>query len=121
MKKKPQSIEEHLESLSEQLGAIFQTPPPARPEPVELSTAIFTQDGWTAWAGQASHPEWLQSLSHYPHWLVLGCAGVLSVAGLWLLFRMLRWTLMLLVPLVLVAVAAWAAWFFFLADKFAEK
>jgi len=72
MSKQAQSLDEKLETLGgqvgalgEQLGAIFQKPKPA-PEPVELSTAIFTQDGWSEWAGQAGHPEWLQVLATYP-------------------------------------------------------
>jgi len=114
-----EAVEGQLESLGEQLGAIFQKPKPA-PEPVELSTAIFTQDGWTAWAGQAEHPEWLQALSTYPHWLVLGCAAVLGIAALWLGFRMLKWTLTLLIPLVILAVVVWCIWFFWLAERAAS-
>jgi len=123
MSKQAQSLDETLETLGgkletfgEQVGAIFQKPKPA-PEPVELSSAIFTQDGWTAWAGQAGQPEWLQALSTYPHWLVLGCAAVLAVAVLWLGFRMLKWTLTLLIPLVILAVVVWSVWFFWLAER----
>jgi len=123
MSKQAQSLDEKLETLGgqvgalgEQLGAIFQKPKPA-PEPVELSTAIFTQDGWTAWAGQAGHPEWLQVLATYPHWLVLGCAAVLGIGILWLGFRMLKWTLTLLIPLVILAVVVWCVWFFWLAER----
>gem|GEM_PF-984829 len=110
------AVEGKLETLGEQLGAIFQKPKPAS-EPVDLSTAIFTQDGWTAWAGQAGQPEWLQALSTYPHWLVLGCAGVLGIAVLWFGFRMLKWTLTLLIPLVILAVVVWCVWFFWLAER----
>ncbi|KXU35368.1 hypothetical protein AXK12_05180 [Cephaloticoccus capnophilus] len=126
MSKQAQPLEEKLETvrgqveaLGEQLGAIFQKPQPA-PEPVGLSPAIFTQDGWSEWAGQAGHPEWLQVLATYPHWLVLGCAGVLGIGLLWLGFRMLKWTLTLLIPLVIVAVVVWCIWFFWLSERAAS-
>jgi len=126
MSKQSQSLDEkleafggQLESLGEQLGAILQKPKPAA-EPVELSGAIFTQEGWTAWAGQAGQPDWLQTLATYPHWLVLGCAGVLAIAALWLGFRMLKWTLTLLIPLVILAVVVWCVWFFWLAERAAS-
>jgi len=123
MSKSSQTLDEkrealggQLEALGEQLSSILKAPKPAA-EPVGLSTAIFTQDGWTAWAGQAGHPDWLVALSTYPHWLVLGCAGVLSVGAVWLSFRMLKWMLSLLIPLVIVAVIVWCVWFFWLAEK----
>jgi len=126
MSKQAQPLEEKLETvrgqveaLGEQLGTIFQKPQPA-PEPVGLNPAIFTQAGWSEWAGQAGHPEWLQVLATYPHWLVLGCAGVLGIGLLWLGFRMLKWTLTLLIPLVIVAVVVWCIWFFWLSERAAS-
>lgn len=43
------------------------------------------------------------SLAGYPRWLVLACVTVLAAAALWLLAKVLKWSLYLLAILVLVA------------------
>lgn len=53
----------------------------------------------------------LQNLAHYPRWFVTLCAVIVAAAAIWLLAKMLKWTLYLAVIAVLglagLAVVVW--------------
>jgi hypothetical protein len=49
-------------------------------------------------------------LSAYPQWLVVAVAAVIGAFLLWVLMKLLKWTLSIAVFLILVGGLAWAAW-----------
>lgn len=55
---------------------------------------------------------WLEaafdSFSAYPRWLVVAAGTLVAVVLLWLMAKILKWSLSLLVILVLVSGGAWA-------------
>lgn len=59
-----------------------------------------------------SLPPYLDSLGQYPRWFVLACVTVVAVAGLWLLAKALKWTLYLLVVVILLVGCAAVVWYF---------
>ena len=52
----------------------------------------------------------LDSLSNYPRWFVIACAIVAAVAAVWIVARLLKLALWLLLVAVIVAGAAVVAW-----------
>lgn len=54
----------------------------------------------------------LDSLAGYPRWFVAACLTVVLAAGLWAIAKLLKWSLYLLVALVLLAGLAVTAWLF---------
>lgn len=55
-------------------------------------------------------PPYLDSLGEYPRWFVVGCATVVLATGLWILAKLLKWTLYLLVAAVILAGGAAVIW-----------
>ncbi|MFZ9681644.1 MAG: hypothetical protein ACO3DQ_00340 [Cephaloticoccus sp.] len=55
-------------------------------------------------------PPFVQSLAEYPRWFVVACATVVVAALLWLLIKALKWTLYLLLAVVLLGGGATAVW-----------
>jgi len=55
----------------------------------------------------------LESLARYPHWFVAACLTVVIAAALWVLARLLKWSLYALVGLVLLGGAATTLWLLF--------
>ena len=49
-------------------------------------------------------------LSAYPPWLVVGVGTLVAAFVLWVLMKLLKWTLWIAVFLVLVGGLAWAGW-----------
>jgi hypothetical protein len=53
----------------------------------------------------------LEPLAAYPRWFVITCLVLVALAGVWLLAKMVKWTLYLVVPAVLlILVLAAVAW-----------
>jgi hypothetical protein len=52
----------------------------------------------------------LESLAAYPRWLVVACLTILAAAGLWVLAKVLKWTLYLVIALVLLGGGAAVVW-----------
>ena len=52
----------------------------------------------------------LDSLARYPHWFVVACLTVAGVVALWLLVKVLKWSLYLLLGLVAVAGLGATVW-----------
>lgn len=46
-------------------------------------------------------PPYLESLRAYPPWFVVACAAVAAAGGLWLLGKLLKWTVYALIAAVL--------------------
>ena len=55
----------------------------------------------------------LDSLAGYPHWFVALCLTLVSAAVIWLLAKLLKWSLYLLIALVLIGGAATTVWLVF--------
>jgi hypothetical protein len=55
----------------------------------------------------------LDSLARYPHWFVAACLTLVAAAGLWILAKLLKWSLYLLIGLVLVGGAVATVWLLF--------
>jgi len=49
-------------------------------------------------------------LSAYPRWAVILAGAAVAAVALWLLMKVLKWTLWLLIGAVLLGGLAWAAW-----------
>ena len=49
-------------------------------------------------------------LSAYPRWAVILAGAAVAAVALWLLMKVLKWTLWLLIGAVLLSGLAWAAW-----------
>ena len=52
----------------------------------------------------------LQNLSAYPRWLVASCAIVVALTALWVLGKVLKWTLYVVVSLAAIAVIGTGLW-----------
>ncbi len=52
----------------------------------------------------------LDSLASYPHWFVAACLTIVAAAVIWVLAKVLKWGLYLLIGLVLVGGAATTVW-----------
>jgi len=52
----------------------------------------------------------LHSVSAYPPWLVAVCAVVAGIFVLWLVGKLLKWTIMVLVAAILILGAAALVW-----------
>jgi len=52
----------------------------------------------------------LDSLAAYPRWLVAACLTVVAAALIWVMAKVLKWTLYLLIGLVLIGGAATTIW-----------
>jgi hypothetical protein len=55
----------------------------------------------------------LDSLAGYPPWFVAACLTVVAVALVWLAAKLLKWSLYLLMALVLIAGVVMTIWLFF--------
>jgi hypothetical protein len=54
----------------------------------------------------------LAPLAAYPRWLVIGCLVLVAVAGLWVLAKVIKWTIFLvLASVVLLAILIAFGWF----------
>ena len=58
-----------------------------------------------------SLPPFLDSLSDYPRWFVVGCATIVAAVGLWMLAKALKWTLYLLVAVIVIMGGAAVVWY----------
>jgi hypothetical protein len=55
----------------------------------------------------------LAPLAAYPRWFVIPCLVVVALAAVWLLAKLIKWTLaLLLAAVVIVAILAAVAWLF---------
>jgi hypothetical protein len=54
----------------------------------------------------------LDSLAGYPRWFVAACLTIVLAAVLWFVAKLLKWSLYLLLALVLLAGVAVTAWLF---------
>ena len=50
-----------------------------------------------------SLPPFLDSLGEYPRWFVVACLTLVAAVGLWMLAKALKWTLYLLVAVIVIA------------------
>ncbi len=55
----------------------------------------------------------LDSLAAYPRWFVALCTTIVVVVGIWLLAKVLKWSLYLLMVVVLIAGVAATVWLIF--------
>ncbi|MCF7689345.1 MAG: hypothetical protein K9M98_15765 [Cephaloticoccus sp.] len=55
-------------------------------------------------------PPFLESLGEYPRWFVVACLTVVAAVGLWLLVKVLKWTLYLVLAVVLLGGGATVVW-----------
>ena len=58
-------------------------------------------------------PPFLDSLGEYPRWFVVACLAVVAAVGLWIVAKILKWTLYLLIAAILIGGIATAVWLFF--------
>lgn len=55
----------------------------------------------------------LDSLADYPRWLVVACVTIVLAAAIWVVMKLLKWTLWLLLFAVLaigLSTAVWLLW-----------
>lgn len=52
----------------------------------------------------------LQNLNAYPRWLVASCAIIVALAVLWVLGKVLKWTVYVIVALAALAVIGGGVW-----------
>lgn len=55
----------------------------------------------------------LDSLAEYPQWLVVACGTIVVAAAIWVVMKLLKWTLWLLLAAVLAIGLGTAAWLVF--------
>jgi hypothetical protein len=55
----------------------------------------------------------LDSLAAYPRWFVAACLTIVAVVAIWIFAKLLKWSLYLLMVLVLVAGVAATVWLIF--------
>ena len=60
----------------------------------------------------APTPTMVDSLADYPRWLVLACVTIMLAVAIWVLAKLLKWTLWLLLGAVLLTGLGTAAWMF---------
>jgi hypothetical protein len=75
----------------------------------------LTRDGLTTFAMPLSSTSMtpLESLAAYPPWFVAACVTVVGVVVVWLAAKLLKWSLYLLMALVLIAGVATTLWLLF--------
>jgi hypothetical protein len=56
-------------------------------------------------------PSFLESLGEYPRWFVVACLTIVAAVGLWILVKVLKWTLYLLIAVVLLGGGAAVVWY----------
>ena len=56
---------------------------------------------------------WLESLASYPHWFVAACLTLVAAAAIWVLAKVLKWGLYLLIALVLAGGLGVTVWLLF--------
>lgn len=59
---------------------------------------------------KTSAPTMIESLADYPRWLVVACGTIVLAAAIWVVMKLLKWTLWLLLFAVLVTGLGTAAW-----------
>lgn len=55
----------------------------------------------------------MESLAGYPEWLVAACLTVVAAVAIWLVAKLLKWSLYFLMVLVLVGGVATTVWLVF--------
>jgi hypothetical protein len=55
----------------------------------------------------------IDSVSAYPRWLVIAVGTLVAAAIVWIVAKLLEWTLWLLLIAILAGGLAWAAWSLF--------
>lgn len=60
-----------------------------------------------------SAPMILDSLADYPRWVVVACATIVLGAAIWVVMKLLKWTLWLLLLSVVIIGLGTAAWLLF--------
>ena len=63
-----------------------------------------------------SAPTILDSLADYPRWVVVACATIVLAAASWVVIKLLKWTLWLLLLSVVIIGLGTAAWLLFRED-----
>jgi len=53
----------------------------------------------------------LDSLGEYPRWFVIACVTLVAAAGLWVLSKVLKWTIYVLVALILLVGGGAVVWY----------
>lgn len=56
---------------------------------------------------------WLDSLAEYPRWLVVAVFTVVAAVAIWILAKLIKWTLWLLLIAVVIGGTATALWLLF--------
>jgi hypothetical protein len=59
---------------------------------------------------EAAVRSFMFDLSAYPRWAVILAGAAVAAVALWLLMKVLKWTLWLLIGAVLLGGLVWAAW-----------
>jgi hypothetical protein len=62
---------------------------------------------------KTSAPTILDSLADYPRWVVVACATIVLAAAIWVVMKLLKWTLWLLLLSVVIIGLGTAAWLLF--------
>lgn len=52
----------------------------------------------------------LDSLASYPHWFVAACITIAAAGAIWILAKLLKWGLYLMITLVLIGGAVLTIW-----------
>ena len=65
---------------------------------------------------KTSAPTILDSLADYPRWVVVACATIVLAAAIWVVMKLLKWTLWLLLLSVVIIGLGTAAWLLFRED-----
>ena len=60
-----------------------------------------------------SAPTFLDSLADYPRWVVVACTTIVLAAAIWVVMKLLKWTLGLLLLSVVIIGLGTAAWLLF--------
>lgn len=76
-----------------------------------LRRAVFL-----ALLSKPSAPTILDSLADYPRWVVVACATIVLAAAIWVVIKLLKWTLWLLLLSVVIIGLGTAAWLLFRED-----
>ena len=81
------------------------------PARTALREAVFI-----ALLSKPSAPTILDSLADYPRWVVVACATIVLAAAIWVVMKLLKWTLWLLLLSVVIIGLGTAAWLLFRED-----
>lgn len=82
-------------------GAVFRLGARA---PIRLRGSVLLAEAVTQ--------TFLVDLSAQPRWVIIGACTLVAVLGIWIVMKLLKWTLWLLLLVVLVGGLAWAGWEF---------